>query len=364
MAILPPEGSISIALAAVYSVAFVLLKETAKDHSTDQEAHLYGTRGIRAQFVTLKAKTFSSDLMVDEIYLLRHKEFPENPFMVGGIGLNCRPRPDPEDMPREFGPNPADGLVGTVCIYIKPPHINCLSKSAISVRIPDAEFLKSGRGLLSFMSDDADDQEKLDQDYAISATVELPPIDGSVVPWFRQSLAAGKLNAYLVEEDGRVIDIPASFWRTEKAETALIAEHPISINIDGERLIGQLYTNFDNLNNAWSSAYKQDHPSIISIAPRSNKYSPYLEFMIRASNHLGLINGMVENGSRLKKDEVERWLSAHWPAELGPLNPTPISYMATFLRHPSAARGGNVKVPGVASPARPEDQRSDPETQL
>lgn len=349
MPTLPPEGSISIAMAAVYSVAYVLQKETNFEYMRDRSSYLYGTRGIMAQFSTLKAKSFTSELMVDDIYLLRHDQHPQNPFMIGGVGLDCSPRPDPEDMPKEFGPNPHKDLVDIVQVYLRPPYNQCLSRDRISSRIPEADFITSG----TFQDSG--------QDYALSAAVDLPPIEDVVIPYLRQAMASDRLKTFMLEEDGGIVDLPSSFWRTDKAEIALEHEHPISVRIGSERYIGQIFTQFDDLNGVWGVGYDRDRSPKRPPLTVREKYSPYLEYMISSSSHLGLVDGMNKNGGRLKKDEIERWLSANWPAELGKQTPSLVSSMATFLRHPDAARGGNMKIARADPVLGLERQRSEPD---
>lgn len=228
-------------------------------------------------------------------------------------------------MPKVFGPNLAVEQIESLWIVLRPPFKDCLSKDRINPTLSCFSY-------------------ELDKYPPHMIALDLPEIEVIVASYLRQSLASGRLHGFLLEETGEFTQLPDTFWRTERGEGALMNEHPLIAQIDGRTAIGYPFVNFEQICDAWKQTYKnKDLPKAISSENTTLGLSPYIGIMIAASNHFGLVNGQLPDGSRVMKDEVERWLDKNWTPDLGEKSPKMISNMATFVRHPDDGRGGNVK---------------------
>lgn len=192
-----------------------------------------------------------------------------------------------------------------------------------------------------------------------TALITFPDIGDIVVHWIRSCLADSFISSVIVCSDGTTHKIPSSYWRSTDAHTVFEYQAPTQIIIDGRTIFGLVFISFTELYKSLETiANTKNDPANNPIL--NDNPSPYISFMLRASNALGLVNGYQNDGSRLVKDSVEQWIDANWPLELGRKSPALISSMATLMRHPQAARGGNIKVAGAAPNGQLEDQRSGP----
>ena len=165
-----------------------------------------------------------------------------------------------------------------------------------------------------------------------TSTFEYPISIESAVRAIRQSLSSGDIKSCIVEAStGLIINIPLEFWRTDLSTNVFNDYAPCVFGYDGRVVSGYALVQWQSMAEVF-----QEHNPPVEI-PNNDKYlSPYLRFMIEASNKLAL-----SGEHRLLKKNVVEWLKSNWPSStLGKPTDVKIDYMATFLRRPEDESGG------------------------
>lgn len=145
----------------------------------------------------------------------------------------------------------------------------------------------------------------------------------------RRRLQAGAVRAVIITQPGLQREIREYQWAAAGAAKMLFSGQA-EVADEWNSVSGWVIVSRDDLERELGQTQE---------AVQAPKYlPPYLEFLVRATNQLGLSEDV-----RKPKADIEEWLRGNWPAELGPSSQAKISSMATFLRHPEDAKGGHFK---------------------
>jgi hypothetical protein len=167
----------------------------------------------------------------------------------------------------------------------------------------------------------------------------------------RRALYDGKITGSILTSDGKLIEIPSEIWGSASFASIVETGHA-ALNVGSNRIKGRALIRNDELKafcDSWYAsrpARKKERAAKDAAGPektdtvedRTGYVPPYLAFMLRAAQELGL-----SESRRAPKEVVESWLREHWPSDFGVPTRNKISYMATLLRHPGDEKGGHFK---------------------
>ncbi|WP_458436444.1 hypothetical protein [Methylorubrum extorquens] len=182
MSMLPPENFITAVLLAVYSIGFVIHKETDMGFKEDAQSHLYSTSGIQATFVKGNGKQIPGQFRSISMYLFEDRQNSSNPFLRGGLGLTLAPIPDDKDIPVEFGEDWVSKNVESIWVPLQPPYHGCTS----------TDRTMNGATCTAYDRKSAD---------IVNYIVHLLHVGEEIVAYMRQALASGRINSIIIEEE-------------------------------------------------------------------------------------------------------------------------------------------------------------------
>lgn len=332
MALLPPPHHVPVSLASVYLLAASLREMTTRNDVASND-HLGGyatpqiimPRRMVPAPSPLRLHDTQADhfpLMVVSVDLTIGVEGIRNPYLYEGVIVGFA-----DAHGRRFS-SPPEGLsmsTGALCqlrLHMKPPFTDCLAPKMVRA---------------SFDSGIARSFAPLPKGYE----VKFPRLEHNTVTRYRQTLALGTLQAVLLQEDGRGVTIPRHFWRSEMAEGVFLQSRTITIEVDGRQVTGTPFVDIDVLRDGWQRAF-----GLSSARTRVTdvSYGPYINFMIEVAGRLGMVDGRGANGKRIPVDTVKQTINELWkerPRLTGHTD-NKVDQMATLLRHPGDAAGGNV----------------------
>lgn len=150
----------------------------------------------------------------------------------------------------------------------------------------------------------------------------------------RRALYSGKITSFILTSDGKLVEMPSEIWGSTNFESIAKTGHA-TLNEGPNSVSGCALIRRDELTavcDKWPTGRSAPRETTSAYVP------PYLAFMLRATQELGL-----SESHRAPKEVVEGWLREHWPSDFGTPTGNKISYMATFLRHPGDEKGGHFK---------------------
>ena len=150
----------------------------------------------------------------------------------------------------------------------------------------------------------------------------------------RQWLFAGTVSAICIDDLGYLYEIKNSAWARPGATATLLTGQVKMNGRDSHVLVSQMDLEKVVNGEAEDVAVVADDDTT-----DSNVYTPpFLDFMIRATQELGL-----DAKTKVSKELIEEWLRNNWPANLGKKSTRKVETMATLLRQPEDQKGGYFK---------------------
>jgi len=151
--------------------------------------------------------------------------------------------------------------------------------------------------------------------------------------WYvlRQWLFARTVRAICIDDLGNCYEIQNGAWASPGANATLLTGQVKMNGRDSYVLVSQ-----SDLEKVICVGAETVTGIADAEAAESNVHTPpFLDFMIRAANELGL-----EANTKVSKKSVEEWLRNNWPEDLGRVSNRKIETMATLLRQPKDQKGG------------------------
>ncbi len=150
----------------------------------------------------------------------------------------------------------------------------------------------------------------------------------------RQWLFAGSVPAICIDGLGQLYEINNGAWASPSA-TATLLTGRVGMNGRGSYVL----VSHADLEKALGGGDENLTAMVDDDAANSIAYTPpFLDFMIRASQEMGL-----DANFKLPKENIESWLRENWHEGLGQISDRKIEQMATFIRQPEDQKGGYFK---------------------
>lgn len=178
---------------------------------------------------------------------------------------------------------------------------------------------------------------------------------------FLQNLYSGRISAYIFSEGHPLKLIDRHLWSTNFWQNYIDQRQNLATFLDETMKANAFCVVVKNeeLTSLIIDMHLRQINKIQTSNTKIDVASPYIVFMLDISSKIGLVSGRdKETGERIGKDEIERCIRSNWRAELGEASPEKISYMATLIRHPDDAKGGNHKSRKLPAADRPTLQSS------
>jgi hypothetical protein len=221
-----------------------------------------------------------------------------------------------------------------------------------------------GRSIIEFQQ--AHELQRQRYNYTVSEdepeNIQSPPVEklrylfGKLNKWakereIRKALYDGRISSSILTPDGKLHELPSEIWGSVAFEN-IVDTGMATLNQGAKPLRGRAFVRrdqFETVCERWDARLPAEikERAARNAARRENSATeepfggyvpPYLEFMLKAAQELGL-----SENRRASKEVVEGWLREHWPSDFGTPTGNKISYMATFLRHPGDEKGGHFK---------------------
>ena len=158
--------------------------------------------------------------------------------------------------------------------------------------------------------------------------------------WLQNKCFSGSLKAVVLVESGYTYDIPGNLFADVKKVEEMTRSGRCSVPgaWGGDPHRGRVLFNEKEICALLSRETEPDQSKTYEVnQTNQSKYiPPYIAFMLQGVEALSM-----RPDQKVSKDEIERWIEEHWPKSLGTLTKNLASNMATLMRRPADAKGGN-----------------------
>lgn len=221
-------------------------------------------------------------------------------------------------------------------LYLQRPVEGCLSRPRIQENV-------NSRGLVGSLAPMPSDLELV-----------IAPFERHVTPRFRQALALGLLEAFVVDADCHSTPIPPTFWRQDVALPLFTEAVQTGVDVyAGRRIQGHVFVDAERLRDGWHSAFHR-LPAAATMAqaeyrpagqPPAALVTPGIEFLQRAAERLGYVNGRPTKWD-LSQEQIAAYIERKWVVDaekdprLGPYVKGMSQTMARLIVRPNDIKQG------------------------